>query len=205
MNQIEDETSQEITDSDLINKVVQQSKEMLLYGPVGLALYLKDTAPTFLKIFIARGRNEVDQKTKGLGEQIESVKTAGAGIVPPSPEMLRALSDGLARARTAAENALGALSVLAQRNPGAKVSDSPHVQPEPSVDQSKDSGKKPTIKADSGESAELMIPDYDGLSAAQIVSLLEGLSLEQRSAVAKYEATHRNRVTILGQIDKLKD
>ena len=89
MNQIEDETSQEITDSDLINKVVQQSKEMLLYGPVGLALYLKDTAPTFLKIFVARGRNEVDQKTKGLGEQIESVKTAGAGIVPPSPEMLR--------------------------------------------------------------------------------------------------------------------
>lgn len=205
MSQIEDESFQETTDNDLINKVVQQSKEMFLYGPVGLALYLKDTAPTFLKIFIARGRNEVNQKTKSVGEQIESAKTAGANIVPPAPEVLRALSDGLARARTAAENALGALSVLAQRQDHKKIVANPSVQSEPSVDKSKNSDKKPTVKTAGSESAELMIPDYDGLSASQIVSLLEGLTPKQRSEIAKHEAAHRNRVTILSQIDKLKD
>ena len=41
---------------------VERAKELLVYGPLGLALYVRDTAPSFLKVFVARGRAEVEQR-----------------------------------------------------------------------------------------------------------------------------------------------
>jgi hypothetical protein len=40
---------------------IDRAKELLVYLPVGLALYLRDTAPTFLRLFIARGRGILDR------------------------------------------------------------------------------------------------------------------------------------------------
>ena len=33
----------------------EQALDALVYGPVGFALYVRDTAPSFLKLFVARG------------------------------------------------------------------------------------------------------------------------------------------------------
>ncbi|GIU83500.1 MAG: hypothetical protein KatS3mg008_0275 [Acidimicrobiales bacterium] len=50
---------------------------------------------------------------------------------------------------------------------------------------------------------ELAIPDYDSLSASQVVPLLAGLTTEELEAVRRYERTHRGRRTILARIDQL--
>jgi hypothetical protein len=49
----------------------------------------------------------------------------------------------------------------------------------------------------------LPIPDYDELSASQVVERLEGLDRDSLEAVRRYESEHRGRNTILGKIAQL--
>jgi hypothetical protein len=49
----------------------------------------------------------------------------------------------------------------------------------------------------------LPIPDYDVLSASQVVERLEGLDRESLEAIRRYESEHRGRNTILGKIAQL--
>ncbi len=50
----------------------------------------------------------------------------------------------------------------------------------------------------------LAIDDYDTLAASQIVGRLAGLSSSDVDRIGRYEATHRARRTILGQIVRLR-
>ena len=51
--------------------------------------------------------------------------------------------------------------------------------------------------------ADLPIPEYDGLSASQVVSRLRGLSAEELRAIRSYEEASRGRRTVLVAIDRL--
>ncbi len=51
---------------------------------------------------------------------------------------------------------------------------------------------------------ELAIPDYDALSASQVVPRLAGLAGEELDAVRRYEAANRGRKTILSKIAQLQ-
>jgi len=52
--------------------------------------------------------------------------------------------------------------------------------------------------------ATLAIPDYDSLSASQVVPRLESLSGNELDAVRAYECSNRGRKTILNKIDQLQ-
>ena len=54
------------------------------------------------------------------------------------------------------------------------------------------------------QAALLAIPDYDSLSASQVVPRLAGLTTEELEAVRLYEASHRARRTILGRVAQLQ-
>jgi len=203
---------------DTLEQVLAQSKELLVYAPIGLVLYLKDTAPSFLKLFAARGRTEVGQRGKSVGEQLDSARSLGTNLALPSIENLKTLTEGLGKIRQAAENAVSALQLLAGRDSGSPDSKSPDLKSaEPEAPDSKlaDSklAKSKLAKASKAklsvatppdfESEQLLIPDYDGLSASQIIALLDGLTPTDRAAIAKYESENRHRVKILDQIDHL--
>ena len=49
----------------------------------------------------------------------------------------------------------------------------------------------------------LAIPEYDQLSASQVVERLDGLTAGELDAVRDYELAHRGRNTILGKITQL--
>lgn len=51
---------------------------------------------------------------------------------------------------------------------------------------------------------DLAIPDYDSLSASQVVPRLNALSGNELEAVRAYEADHRGRKTILNRIAQLQ-
>ena len=51
--------------------------------------------------------------------------------------------------------------------------------------------------------ATLAIPDYESLSASQVVPRLSSLSPEELAAVGTYEEAHRGRKTILNKIAQL--
>ena len=56
----------------------------------------------------------------------------------------------------------------------------------------------------SPDASTLGIPDYDVLSASQVVPRLPGLSADELDAVRRYEAAHRGRKTILAKIAQLQ-
>jgi hypothetical protein len=49
----------------------------------------------------------------------------------------------------------------------------------------------------------LPIPDYDELSASQVIERLVGLDRASLDAIRVYETQHRGRNTILGKIAQL--
>ena len=52
---------------------------------------------------------------------------------------------------------------------------------------------------------DLGLDRYDDLPASSVVGLLEALTPTQLGAIARYEASHRNRQTILGGVARLLD
>ena len=59
--------------------------------------------------------------------------------------------------------------------------------------------------ADAPNRDELVLPDYDHLPAAHVVSKLASLTPKERAAIERYELAHRHRRTILGKIDQLRE
>lgn len=179
------------------NDTVQRAKEILVYAPVGFAMYLRDTAPSFLKVFVARGRAEFDQKKKSVGDQIGQVRDTGAATAEETaPQMLRLVTDGLSRVKETAEGALAVLGTFGGDDggfpPGSRRA--PERAPE----------SKPAAATTATTTApDLAIPDYDALSASQVVDRLEGLSAAELDAIRAHEVANRGRATILGKIEQL--
>ncbi|MCU1456268.1 MAG: hypothetical protein JWL73_360, partial [Actinomycetia bacterium] len=96
--------------------------EVAVYGPVGAALYARDALPPFFRLFIMRGKNEIDSRQQRVEEQIKQLKGMGqlavAFGVPKAKETAdRSLADlrtrGEALLEKAAEVAQGAATVAA--------------------------------------------------------------------------------------------
>lgn len=62
-----------------------------------------------------------------------------------------------------------------------------------------------SVGTDAEDAADLAIPDYDNLSASQVVPRLDGLTPAELEAVGRYERAQRHRKTILNRIAQLQD
>lgn len=93
--------------------------------------------------------------------------------------------------------------------PGSTASDGGHVddRTEPAPDGNASPDGKTTAVADGVDLAipDLAIPDYDSLSASQVVPRLAGLSTAELEAVRRHEQGHRARRTILNKIAQLQE
>lgn len=171
----------------------ERAKELLVYGPLGLALFLRDSAPQFMRMFVARGRTELDQRRRSVGDQIDQVRSLGETVTADgAPEVLRVLATGIAALREKAEEALGALGVTtpdAPAGPAERAADALHPASED--------------LAGTHTGADVVIPGYDDLSASQVVDHLDGLARADLEAIREYEVSHRARNTILGKIEQL--
>jgi hypothetical protein len=174
--------------------VTEQALDALVYGPVGFALYLRDTAPSFLKLFVARGRAVLDQQRKSVEGQLGQARAVGQfATTYGGPHVQRLVNDGLGRARERAEGLLGTLGTL--------TGTSNDVGGPPPTESATASSATPG--ASTPPPAGLAIPDYDALTAAHVVDRLEGLSQPELTAIRDYEASHRARNTVLGKIERL--
>jgi hypothetical protein len=114
------------------------------------------------------------------------------------PHVRRFVNDGLTKAWSAAEEALETLGTLTGTSstvggvPEAPTPAPPTATPTP-----------PPRPAGASSASGLAIPDYDELSASQVVDRLEGLPGGELEAIRAYETAHRGRNTVLGKIDQL--
>ena len=210
---------------------IERAVELLVYAPIGLAMFAKDTVPTFMKMFVARGQTEVAQRRKTAETQAGQYKTIGQMAVKyGGPEVRRQAEAAAGTVRKRAEDTLAAVTAVttpaasgSNGSTSAAPTDTAASNARPPARTTKaakeSTGKRaskpkaPKVETAAGESAApssppprqdaLAIPDYDLLSATQVIDRLVGLARPDLLAVQAYETAHRARTTILGKIAQL--
>lgn len=165
--------------------------DAVVYAPIGAFFH----GPEVMSELAERGRSDVNN-ARALGTM---AITRG-----------RAEADQLRH--TATERASDLLVAVA-RAAGAPLAGAdrgeetdPRSQPAPS-DTHDDGEPTPGLRVvpDSAPNVDdLPIPDYDNLSASQVVPRLADLAEHELDQVRAYEATHRGRMTILSRIAQLR-
>jgi len=167
---------------------VDRMLDFLVYAPVGLASYARDVLPGMVGAFAVRGKSQV--------EQLRAHE-------PPADlaDLRRLVDDGLGVARTVVEGLVRQCGPTTEaRTPTAPASAARSTageEPEGTV------APEPATEDDASTADSLAVPDYDHLSASQVVARLDGLDPESLRAIERYERAHRARSTILGKIAQL--
>lgn len=188
---------------------VHLALDVFLYAPVGFALMAYQRVPSLVSGIVSRGMAQVGEaearmnQAKMIGQvavtfgsrQIRRDLDARLGEACRRAEFLAGFIPGL-RSDDDEDEDLLAEPLMGQAaapppSPPAPVAESPSTPAS--------SPTRPRLSA-----SELPIPEYDGLSASQVVSRLSGLTPGELDAVAGYEAAGRARKTVLGAIDRLR-
>jgi len=150
--------------------------EVLLFAPVGVLLTVAEDLPGL----IAKGRKRVDQ-------EISNARTVGAFVVRFGQKDL-----------TRRVGQLFGQDAPDRPTPVGATDDDRVVAPGPPT-------ATPKPVPDPADSAviEQVFAGYDTLSASQVVRRLESLEPDHLRAVHRYEASHRNRRTILNRTQQL--
>jgi hypothetical protein len=196
------------------NGKTERALDLLVYAPVGVALYLRDTVPTFVNLFVSRGKAELGQRRQQAQDQVAQAKAMGEFAVNfGGPKVREHVEKGIALARKGAESVLGGAGDEGGVPDAAEDVPAPAPRPDRAAANSraasgpagKSTHTSTTTKtaAPAPAATTLVIPDYDELSASQVVERLDGLPAGDLDAVRAYEEAHRARRTILYKIEQL--
>jgi hypothetical protein len=208
---------------------VEKAVELFVYAPVGMALYVRDMLPSMVGIFVARGKREVQshrtpppppappvppEVKRRIDESVGMAKVVAEGGFGVARDVA---GSGLGVARDVAGSALA--QFLAMRANGTEPAPPPPPPPRDPAPEPVASAPAPVVpkapatpaagppdaawRTEVPASDALPIPDYDELSASQVVERLEGLDHDSLEAIRRYETDHRGRNTILGKIAQL--
>ena len=179
--------------------------ELLLFAPLGFALSARELMPQLVE----RGRQQVTG-------QVTMARMIGQFAVQQgTAEAEKAFE----RARSQAQTALEQLGVLDQGRPAPAAAERP-ARPAAPTREGRPGGA-PATAADTPPArdpgpdartpappaaavADLAIPDYDSLSASQVLPRLSALDADELEAVRLHEAAHRSRKTILSRVAQLQ-
>ena len=171
--------------------------ELFVYAPVGLALSARDLVPGLVE----RGRRQVDPQV-GVARMVGQM-----AVSQGRSQAEKALEHAVASAQATLEQ-LGVLD-HSEPSPGPEASSTPATSPPPPPPPSDGPivapAAPPVPRTGNGPAAAaLAIPDYDSLSASQVLPRLSSLSNDELEAVRAYEQAHRGRKTILNKIAQLQ-
>jgi hypothetical protein len=168
--------------SDNDTNPAEAALDLLLYAPLGLALEARELLPKLVE----RGKQQVTV-ARMMGQFAVQQGQALAG-------------DRLGQAQKQAVETLAALGLWPKP---ASSTQAPLVgEPVTATTSPADTPAEPAEPAPAASS--LAIPDYDSLSASQVVPRLDGLSEAELETVRRYESAKRGRKTILGKIGQLQ-
>ena len=185
-----------MSDSNDAKTPIDQAIDVFVYLPVGLVLDFPRSVPRYIE----QGRRHVDRVLRlsheilpgGLGDPVKQFEHLQAqtrstlrALGVAAPTSARAAAPA-APAGSNGRSAPAPAAVTALRGPVGTVA----------------SAERP---ADPGIDPEsLAIPDYDSLSASQVVPRLDGLDADELEAVRLYESGNRGRKTILSKVAQLQ-
>ncbi len=163
---------------------IEQTFEMLVYAPIGAGLYLKDMGPTFVNMFVARGRAEIDRRHAQVQQRTTTAKSVGQvavafGVPMVRQRVEREVGNARQRAQSFLESVNGVDAPTPARPSAARAASRTRAG----------SGRRRAGRATrrTVSDVSLPIPGYDALSASQVVERLAGLSPGELDAVRSYE------------------
>jgi hypothetical protein len=188
---------------------VDQWFEVFVYAPLGFALDARELFPRLVdrgrsQVVLARviGKYAVKHGSSMASDRLEQSQSQIAAVL----QTLGWLPEEHEADDTADVEAFEADAVVFRDEPVARPTPDgstatgpehgPETRPEPGAGPT---GPTPIVDVD-----DLAIPDYDNLSASQVVPRLAGLSTDELEAVRRYESTRRARKTILNKIAQLQ-
>ncbi len=214
-------------DRNPIEQAVEQALDAFVYAPIGLVF----DGPSLFPTLVERGRNQV-QVARMMGKmavqmgQSEAEKRmaaaegplrevlVAAGLAPPvpppaaQPEPTVTSSRPTKASATRAERATTEPAVekpagttratkkaATKKAATKKAAVKKAAAPKPAA---------PAKKAGAPAVSSLSIPDYDSLSASQVVKRLRGMPGAELDAIRDYEAATRARKTILNRITQIR-
>jgi hypothetical protein len=180
----DDEHDPDDHDEPDLGRLVAQARDIALYAPIAILL----DGPAMLPQLAKQGKTHVGN-AQWLGKMF----------------LERSGRDLRKRAEQAGAQAYDLLKMFGviptDEVPGGPESDTAHRAPvtriHPREPASSESASGPS-------SDHLAIPDYDSLSASQVVNRLPSLSPDELAAVYTYESAQRGRKTILNKVAQLQ-
>jgi len=178
----------EADDTPVLARLGELMADAAVYAPLGFALEFRNLAPRMVE----RGRNHVAMaKMIGQFAVRKGADDLGAGV-----QAGRQRLEGLL-GRTGEDHDAGSTA-------GTTTADTPAGTPA--------AGHRPGARVSAEAAAEaadidpagLAIPDYDLLSASQVVPRLDSLTDDELDLVGRYEAGTRGRRTILAKVEQLR-
>lgn len=175
-------------DKTPLDQLVDQAADLFVFAPIGLFF----EGPSLLPKLAEQGR--VHARNARLFGQF-AVRHGEA-------ELRRRVGD----IEQQAEGVLRMFGVLPEDEPTAPAGQSaPDGARSVPVDEPvSGNGHVPAPATTGPDADELAIPDYDSLSASQVVTRLEGLTDTELEAVRSYESANRGRKTILNKVAQLQ-
>ena len=172
---------------------------MCVFAPVGLAVTVVEDLPDL----VAKGRRRVEL-------EVSNARIVGRFVVRQKQRDLSERLDDIWRDATERgapvgdDNAGDAGDAGVDSDAGDdSVTDATPTPPSPPR------GRTPAATTTPDPAAAAIVggalADYDTLSASQVVRRLESLGPDELRAVQRYEASHRNRRTILNRAGQLLD
>ena len=171
---------------------IDRAVEFALYAPLGFALLARDMLPPLIGQCIERGKTEIEHLQQRVDNQLGQARIMGQFAV----------AQGRQQIKTEVDRRVGDLRQRGEPPTGATPPPEGAPEPPSRIEVAVD----PQVLAKGNgrhEAAALPIPDYDELSASQVVARLTGLSRDELDAVQRYEAKQRQRKTILTKIEQL--
>ena len=173
---------------------LEQALDLFVFAPLGLALTAQENLPQLVEKGKQRMQAQVTM-ARMVGE------FAAKEAQRQAEQQVRKVTETLAGGRPAP---------TPSPSPAAPPAPSPASTPNPapapaSSNGASANGRNPAPKkASAASAASLAIPNYDALSASQVVQRLAGLSADELEAVRAYEEATRGRRTILAKAAQLQ-
>ena len=183
----------EPSDKTPAEQAVEHAVELFVYAPIGLLF----EGASLLPQLVEKGRSQVSMARMigkfAVGQGRTDVTKAAGKLQDQAAGVLDFLGDSV----TPMPADLHEVDVTTP-----PTSPQPVPQPNKPAKRAARPVRKAVVKATSAPS--LAIPDYDGLSASQVVNRLAGLSAVELRAVQAYETANRGRKTILSKVAQLQ-
>lgn len=177
--------------------------EAMVYAPLGLAL----EGRTLLPRLVERGRNHVTM-ARMVGEFAvrKGAEDLAAGAVGAQERLVGLLpwsrsADGAPPPSGDASTASSDAPTTSNASAGTAPGGTERPAPPPTAARVAPDAAAAAADIDPGD---LPIPDYDLLSASQVVPRLESLDVAELELVGRYEAGTRGRRTILAKVAQLR-